>query len=142
MCGSTNRNSILCECGNRTLSHDADPTERMMITDAVRQVINKAYSYNNNLIITGDFKYKNINWEHQHAINVQSYLLDFICTIQDRTHKIPWKRNSKSTWFDFIKWWNYDPGFDISSPAWRKQKEEFIPINNVLKTNYKVIKET
>ena len=41
------------------------------------------YAYNNNLIITGNFNYKNINWEHQHAINGQNYLLDFICAIQD-----------------------------------------------------------
>ena len=52
---STKGNSVLCGCVYRTSSHDADPIERITITDAVRQVINKAYAYNNNLIITGDF---------------------------------------------------------------------------------------
>ena len=77
----TKGNYILCSCVYRTPSHDADPIERMTITDAARQGINKAYAYNNNLIITGDFNYKNINWEHQYAINGQNDLLVFICTI-------------------------------------------------------------
>ena len=42
----TKGNFILCGCGYRTPSHDADSIERITITDAVRQVINKAYAYN------------------------------------------------------------------------------------------------
>ena len=42
----TKGNSILCLCGYRSPSHDADPIERITITDAVRQDINKAYAYN------------------------------------------------------------------------------------------------
>ena len=42
----TKGNSILCGCGYRTPSHDANPIERITITDAVSQVINKAYAYN------------------------------------------------------------------------------------------------
>ena len=42
----TKGNSILCGCGYRTPSHDADPIEHITITDAVRQVINKAHTYN------------------------------------------------------------------------------------------------
>ena len=34
-------------------------------------------------MITGDFNYKNINWENQHAMNGQNYFLDIICTIQE-----------------------------------------------------------
>ena len=49
----------------------------------VMKLINTAYQRNCNLIIAGDFSYKNIDWKNEFAPPGQQHLLDFIETLQE-----------------------------------------------------------
>ena len=42
-----------------------------------------AYNYNPNLLITGDFNYKEIDWINDYTPVGQNYLREFVDTLQD-----------------------------------------------------------
>ena len=75
--------SILCGCVYRTQSGDTDMNGCMQSTNAIRELMTKACQYNKNVVIAGDFNYKNIDWENQLAINGHRHLADFIESLQD-----------------------------------------------------------
>ena len=74
---------VLCGCIYRSPSNDIDLDSCKRSTDGIRQLITKAYEYNNNLIVAGDFNYKNIEWENEFVRNGHKHLMEFIETIHD-----------------------------------------------------------
>ena len=78
---TANGDSILCGCVYRSPSNDATKEGCTQSTMAVINLIKTTYNRNINLIIAGDFNYKNIDWCNEYA--EQEYLVDFINTLQD-----------------------------------------------------------
>ena len=76
-----NGESILCGCIYRTQSGDTDMNGCMQSTNAIREHINSSCQHNKNVVIAGDFNYKNIDWENQFATNGHRHLIDFIDTL-------------------------------------------------------------
>ena len=46
-------------------------------------LVRTAYHRNPNLLIVGDFNYKDIDWKNEHAPREQHFISDFIDTIQE-----------------------------------------------------------
>ena len=74
--------SLLCGCIYRTQSSDIDNNAGIQSTKAITQLIRTAYQRNTNLLIAGDFNYRNIDWTNEYAPKGQQHL-DFIETLQD-----------------------------------------------------------
>ena len=55
----------------------------MQCTNDMRELIIKAFQYNRNVVIAGDFNYKHIDWDNQFATNGHRHLADFIDTLQE-----------------------------------------------------------
>ena len=55
---TANGESLLCGCVYRSPSNDSTIDERRQSTNAVIKLIKKAYQRNHNLLIVGDFNYK------------------------------------------------------------------------------------
>ena len=47
------------------------------------RTLTKDCQHNKNVVIAGDFNYKNIDWENQFATNGHRHLADFIDTLQE-----------------------------------------------------------
>ena len=75
--------SILCSCIYRTQSNDFDLNRCAQSTKAITDLIRIAYQRNTNLLIAGDFDYKNIGWDNKYDASGQKHLLDFIEALQD-----------------------------------------------------------
>ena len=68
---------VLCGCIYRSPSGDADNTQ------AINKLISEAYRRNPNLLIAGDFNFKEIDWLNEISTPGQQHLQDFIETLQD-----------------------------------------------------------
>ena len=155
--------NILCGCVYRTPSNDVDLISCAESTNAIRQLITKAYEYNNNIIIAGDFNYKNIDWNDQFVRNGQKHLLDFIDTLQDCylhqhvTEPTRHRENEASNLLDLIlsseegmvNNLTYHPPLGESDHICItftllhcQHNNEIEPSFNVFKTNYQAIKES
>ena len=75
--------SILCGCVYRTQSNDSDINGCIQSIKEIRQLITTKYQRNTNLLIVGDFNYRNSDWSNELAISGQQYLLNFIETLQE-----------------------------------------------------------
>ena len=80
---AANGDSMLCGCVYRSSSNDNTIAGSTQSTNAVINLIKKAYEINNNLLIVGDFNYKKIDWCNDYAPLEQQYLLNFIGVLQD-----------------------------------------------------------
>ena len=153
---------VLCGCIYRSPSDDVDLISCQKSTDGIRQLITKAYQINSNLIITGDFNYKNIDWENQFVNNGHKHLLDFIETLQDCflhqhvTEPTRYRENEASNLLDLILTSEegmvhnlaYHPPLGESdhvcltfSLYHHQQELMFEPKHNVFKTNYEDVKK-
>ena len=75
--------TLLCGCIYRTQSKDVDKKGCMEITQQITRLIEAAYAHNKNLLITGDFNYKEIDWENECAPSGSDHLSYFIKTLHD-----------------------------------------------------------
>ena len=156
---TANGDSILCGCVYRSPSNDATTEGCTQSTMAVINLIKTAYDRNINLIVAGDFNYKNIDWWNEYA--EQEYLVDFINTLQDCflyqhvTEPTRHRDNEPSNFLDLIlsseegtvKDLSYHPPlgesdhvvlkFDVSLG---QVKQETPPSRNIYKANYDLIK--
>ena len=64
---STTDKPILVGCIYRSPSNDTDKVGCMKSANITCQLIKSAYERNNNLIIIGDFNYKEIDWVNDYA---------------------------------------------------------------------------
>ena len=154
--------NVLCGCIYRTQSNDVDLASCTQSTNEIRQLIIKAYEYNSNLIIAGDFNFKNIEWDNQYVSNGHKHLLDFIDTLQDCflhqhvTEPTRYRENEASNLLDLILTseegmvhnLNYHPPLGESDHVcltftlfYCQQDYQFQPEYNVFKTNYEALKE-
>ena len=62
---SENHDSVLIGCVYRSPSNDSDSNGCMRSTKEITQLINNAYKRNNNLMIAGDFNYKEVDWIYE-----------------------------------------------------------------------------
>ena len=69
-------------------SNDIDLASGKRSTDGIRQLITKAYEYNNTLIVAGDFNYKNMEWENEFVRNGYKHLMEFIETILSSSARV------------------------------------------------------
>ena len=122
-----------------------------------------AHKRNNNLLIAGDFNYKNIDWEHQYAVTGQKHLIDFIESIQDCflyqhiTEPTRYRENEPPNLLDLIltseegmiRNLTYHPPLGESDHIVirfelinSEQKQPYRPTRNVFKTDYTAVKKT
>ena len=57
--------SLLCGCIYRTQSNDIDNNGCIQSTKAITKLIRTGYQRNTNLLIAGDFNYRNIDWTNE-----------------------------------------------------------------------------
>ena len=80
----TDRNGVLlCGYVYRSQSNDTNINGCIQSTKGISQLIRTAYHRNPNLLIAGDFNYKDIDWKNEHAPREQHFMSDFIDTIQE-----------------------------------------------------------
>ena len=77
-----NNQAILCGCVYRSPS-DSDVNESLDSTSKVIKLIKAAHRSNQNLLITGDFNYKEIDWATEFAPTNKEYLQNFVETLRD-----------------------------------------------------------
>ena len=154
------KNSILCGCIYRSPS-DSDVNACLASTAKVNQLIRVAYQYNSNLVITGDFNYKEIDWSNDFASPRQQHLLNFINTVQDCflsqhvTEPTRYRENEIPNTLDLIfsseegmvSDLSYHPPLGESDHVCLRfnvmasqTKNRFTPSHNIFKTNYEAIR--
>ena len=74
---------LLCGCIYRTQSNDVDKEGCMKSAKLISGLIQTAYERNNNILIAGDFNYKEIDWENESAPKEKHHLSHFINVLQD-----------------------------------------------------------
>ena len=79
--GTSQGKSVLCGCVYRSPSQDSTIDGCTKSTNAIINLIKTAHFKNNNLIIAGDFNYKEIDWCNEYAEH--QYLTDFIDVLQE-----------------------------------------------------------
>ena len=77
------KKTILCGCIYRSPSNDTSKNGSLESTKANTQLITKAYESNANLLITGDFNYKDIDWNNEFATREQLHLTHFLNTLHE-----------------------------------------------------------
>ena len=151
---TANGESLSCGCVYRSPSNDSTIDERTQSTNAVINLIKKAYQRNHNLFIVGDFNYKDIDWCNDYAPLEQQHLTDFIEVLQNCflyqhvTEPTRYRQNEKSNILDLIlsseegmvQDLTYHPTLDESDHVSLELNVCFTPGHNVYKTNYGAIK--
>ena len=148
---------VLCGCIYRSPSNDIDLASCKRSTDGIRQLITKAYEYNNTLIVAGNFNYKNIEWENEFVRNGHKHLMEFIETIHDCflhqhvSEPTRYRENEESNLLDLILTSEvgmvhnlaYHPPLGESDHIcltftlqYCQQDQRHEPKHNVFKTNY------
>ena len=74
--------SLLCGCIYRSPS-DIDKAASVESTNKLNKLIKIACNMNSDIVIAGDFNYKEINWIHDYAPPNKQHLIDFIQNLQD-----------------------------------------------------------
>ena len=75
--------TVLCGCVYRSPACDVDLNGCRKSTQAIVKLLSEAYQRNPNVLIAGDFNYKEIDWLNENAPPGQQHLQDFINTLQD-----------------------------------------------------------
>ena len=75
--------SLLCGCVYRTQSNDVDKEGCMKSAKLIASLIQEAYKRNKNLLIAGDFNYKEIDWDNESAPSGKDHLDHFIKILQE-----------------------------------------------------------
>ena len=71
----TDKNGVLlCGCVYRSQSIDTNINGCIQSTKGISQLIRTAYDRNPNLLIAGDFNYKDIDWKNEHAPQEQHFV--------------------------------------------------------------------
>ena len=152
---------LLCDCVYRSPT-GTDRSKCLESTAKVMQRIHIAYQRNPNLLICGDYNYKEIDWSTEYAPPTYEHLLKFIETLRDCflfqnvTEPKRYRENEMSNILDLIitneegtvQDLNYHPPLGESDhlcltfTAFELQRESpFIPTHNVFKTNYEKVRE-
>ena len=152
---------LLCGCVYRSPT-GTDRSKCLESTAKVTQLIHIAYQRNPNLLICGDYNYKEIDWSTEYAPPTYEHLLKFIETLRDCflfqnvTEPKRYRENETSNILDLIitneegtvQDLNYHPPLGESDhlcltfTAFELQRESpFIPTHNVFKTNYEKVRE-
>ena len=79
----TESEPLLIGCVYRSPSDDASKNECMESSKRVSRLIKNAVSKNENVLIAGDFNYKEINWIHDYAPPEKDHLTHFIETLHE-----------------------------------------------------------
>ena len=77
------KKTILCGCIYRSPSNDTNKNGSLESTKAITQLITKAYESNANLLIAGDFNYKDIDWNNEFATREKLHLTHFLNTLYE-----------------------------------------------------------
>ena len=154
--------SILCGCIYRTQSNDFDLNGCAQSTKGITDLIRTAYQRNTNLLIAGDFNYKNIDWDNDYAPSGQKHILDFIEALQNCylfqhvTEPTRYRDNERSNILDLIlsseegmvQDLSYHPPIGESDHVCltfnllhNQQKDYFTPMRNIFKTNYVAVRD-
>ena len=154
--------SILCGCIYRTQSNDFDLNGCAQSTKVITDLIRTAYQRNTNLLIAGDFNYKNIDWDNDYAPSGQKHILDFIEALQNCylsqhvTEPTRYRDNERSNISDLIlsseegmvQDLSYHPPIGESDHVCltfnllhNQQKDYFTPMRNIFKTNYVAVRD-
>ena len=79
----TEKEPLLIGCVYRSPSDDVNQKECMESSRKVSRLIKSAFSKNENVLIAGDFNYKEINWFNDCAPPEKEHLTDFIEPLQE-----------------------------------------------------------
>ena len=130
----------------------------MQSTKAIVNLIETAYQKNKNLIIAGDFNYKEIDWCNEYA--EQKYLIDFITKLQDCflyqhvTEPTRYRDNERHSLLDLVLSSEEDMVIDLSyhpplgesdqvvlkfNVCFGQDKEVIPPTRNIYKSNLHVV---
>ena len=158
---SERQKSLLCGCVYRSPSNDTDSNGRLSSTEKIIELIKAAYNHNANLLITGDFNYKDIDWNNNFVPTGQQHLSNFIEALNDCylfqhvTEPTRYRKNEISNLLDLvitseegmIQDLHYLPPLGESDHLCLKFKvlisKSFIkkpPVYNIFKTNYEALK--
>ena len=154
--------SLLCGCIYRTQSNDIDNNGCIQSTKAITQLIRTAYQRNTNLLIAGDFNYRNIDWTNEYAPKGQQHQ-DFIETLQDCylfqhvTEPTRYRDGESSNILDLIlsneegmvNDLTYHPPIGESDHVCLRfsvflnqyQGKYVTPVRNIFRTNYEAVRE-
>ena len=80
---SFDKDLILCGCVYRSPSNDTNLERCMRSTNKIIELINTAHQRNNNLVIVGDFNFKQIDWTNDCVPHGQQHLLKFVNALHD-----------------------------------------------------------
>ena len=154
--------TVLCGCVYRSPTCDVDLNGCRKSTQAIVKLISEAYQHNPNLLIAGDFNYKEIDWLNENALPGQQHLQDFIHTLQDCflyqhvTELTRYQANETPNVLDLIlsseegmiEDLAYNPPLGESDHiclTFKLQqfhnKKDTRPVHNIFKTNYTAVRE-
>ena len=74
---------LLVGCVYRSPSDDINKDKCMKISKSISRLIDVAYKSNENILIAGDFNFKEIDWVNEYAPPEKEHLTDFITTLQE-----------------------------------------------------------
>ena len=79
----TTKKPLLVGCIYRSPSSDTDKESCMKSATLTSQIVKLAYEKNDNVIMVGDFNYKEIDWENEYAPQSKEYQSKFINALQE-----------------------------------------------------------
>ena len=154
--------TVLCGCVYRSPTCDVDLNGCRKSTQAIVKHMSEAYQRNLNLLIAGDFNYKEKDWLNENAPPGQQHLQDFINTLQDCflyqhvTEPTRYRANETSNVVDLIlsseegmiEDLAYNPPLGESDHiclTFKLQqfynKKDTTPVHNIFTTNYTAVRE-
>ena len=138
-----------CGCVYRSPSNDSTSDGRTKSTNAVINLIKKAYQRNHNLFIVGDFNFKDIDWCNDYAPLEKQHPRDFIKVLQNCflyqhvTEPTRYRQNERSNILDLILSSEEGMVQDLTyhhvsiefNVCFTQVKDEITPGHNIYKTN-------
>ena len=79
----TSSQPLLVGCIYRSPSNDGDKDAAMKSATITAQVVKAAFEKNNNVVMAGDFNYKEIDWDNEHAPTNKEHQANFINALQE-----------------------------------------------------------
>ena len=154
--------TVLRGCVYMSPTCDVDLNGCRKSTQVIVKLISEAYQRNPNLLIAGDFNYKEIDWLNENASPGQQHLQDFINTLQDCffyqhvTEPTRYRANETpnvlhlilSSEEGMIEDLAYNPPLGESDHICLTfklrqfhNKKDTTPVHNIFKTNYTAVRE-
>ena len=155
-----NNESLLCGCVYRSPS-DSDQKSSLVSTKKINQLVKAACDLNPNILIAGDFNFKEIDWINEYSPPGKQHLIEFINTIQECflfqhvTEPTRFRENENPNLLDLIlsneegmvQDLSYLPPLEKSDHVCLKfsviHKKQLptptSPIHNIFKANYELI---